>query len=221
MGTGLVRAGDAEVLLAVLDEARHDDPGPIVPWALLEGLQRLLACDQDVSYQRYDHRRGQALLLQSVAADGTREVVRSGPEGPAEPWARLLGRPPGDAREVVVPVPAPPGEVRRFLFVRSSGPPFDAADRRLLELLRPHLHEVWQDAERRRAGALPLSPREWEVLGLAGTGASTVEIADALWISVGTVRKHMEHIREKLGVHTIAAAAARALPFAPGGSDAG
>jgi len=39
----------------------------------------------------------------------------------------------------------------------------------------------------------------------------------ALWVSIGTVRKHTEHIRARLGVHTIAAAADRALPHAPGG----
>ncbi len=216
MATGHLRDGDGDLLLAVLDAARHDDPGPVVPWALLEGLQRLVRCDWDVGYQQRDDRRLPSLLLQFLAADGTREVLRSRPDGRAGPGFRpWRDRRPEVTDELVVPVPAPPGEVRRLLFLRSSGTPFEARDSRVLELLRPHLHEVWEDAERRRAGVLPLSPREWEVLALAGAGSSTVEIADALWISVGTVRKHMEHIREKLGVHSLAAAAARALPQAP------
>jgi DNA-binding CsgD family transcriptional regulator len=66
------------------------------------------------------------------------------------------------------------------------------------------------------AGVPPLTPREWEVLALAGAGLSTAEVAAALWISVGTARKHMEHIREKLRVHSIASAASKALPHAPG-----
>ena len=94
----------------------------------------------------------------------------------------------------------------------------------MLELLRPHLHEVWLDAERRRAGVPVLSPREREVLALAGAGLSTTEMAAALWISVGTVRKHMEHVRESFGVHTTRGgsrpgAAARAR--GPGRSPAG
>jgi DNA-binding CsgD family transcriptional regulator len=217
MGTGHVCTGDTQRLLAVLDAARQDDPGPIVPWALLEGLQRLVPCDRAVCWQKRDRHRMDSLLLQSVAADGTREVVRTD-DGVAIHRARPAGPVPTPREataELVVSLPAPPGEARRFLFVRSSGREFDARDRQVIELLRPHLHEVWLDAERRRAGVPALSPREWEVLALAGAGASTPEIAAALWISVGTVRKHMEHVREKLGVHTMAEAAASALPHGP------
>jgi DNA-binding CsgD family transcriptional regulator len=221
MGTGRLRGVDADLLLAVLDAARQDDPGPVVPWALLDGLQRLVPCDWDVSCQSQDHRTGHSLLLQMVAAGGTREVHRSGTGGPEGVswqlwWASACHRPQHDLDRVLMSMPAPPGEARRFLFLRPAAGPFDARDRRVLELLRPHLHEVWLDAERRRAGVPALSPREREVLALAEAGLSTTEIAAALWISVGTVRKHMEHVREKLGVHTIAAAAARALPHVPG-----
>lgn len=72
------------------------------------------------------------------------------------------------------------------------------------------------DAERGRAGVPRLSPREWEVLGLTAAGLSYAEVAAALFLSVGTVRKHMEHVRERLGVHSAAAAAIRAMPHAPG-----
>jgi DNA-binding CsgD family transcriptional regulator len=252
MGTGHLRDGDADLLLAVLDAGRHDDPGPALPWALLEGLLRLVPCDWDVSYQQHDHLRRQSLLLQFLAADGTRAVIRPGPDEPDDPfwrlwWSSICSWPQraGDLRSVVhtgdffgsdrarradpmhaevrpdvtaelmVSMPAPPGEARRILFQRSCGTPFSERDRRVLELLRPHLYEVWLDADRRRAGVPQLSPREWEVLALAAAGLSTADIGAALWISVGTVRKHTEHIREKLGVHSIAAAAARALPHEP------
>lgn len=82
-------------------------------------------------------------------------------------------------------------------------------------MLRPHLQEIWLDAERRRAGVPQLTPREWQVLGMAGAGLGYVEIASALFVSVATVRKHMEHVRERLGVHSVMAAAAVALPHAP------
>jgi len=229
MGTGHVRPGDADLVLAVLDAARNDDPGPALPWVLLEGMQRLVPCDVEISYQRHDRRR-HVLLVQAVAADGSRNLYEGGPQEDGDPfwqmwWFPTCGLPQlragpvhrGLTGELVLPLPAPPGESRSVVFLRSDGTPFDDRDHRVLELLRPHLQEAWLDAERRRAGVPRLSPREWEVLALAGAGLSTAEIAVALWVSVGTVRKHTEHIRARLGVHSIAAAAARALPHAPGG----
>src|SRR5262249_60544551 len=46
---------------------------------------------------------------------------------------------------------------------------------------------------------LPLSDREREVLSLLAAGERDQEIADALEISVRTVRSHLDRIREKTG----------------------
>lgn len=46
-----------------------------------------------------------------------------------------------------------------------------------------------------------LSEREMEILKLVANGLSGNEIADTVGISYGTVRKHMENIYIKLGVH--------------------
>jgi DNA-binding NarL/FixJ family response regulator len=54
-----------------------------------------------------------------------------------------------------------------------------------------------------------LSPREREVLGLIAQGLKNPEIARALFISPSTVKVHVRHIFEKLGVRTRAEAAAR------------
>jgi len=108
-----------------------------------------------------------------------------------------------------------PGAYRRIVLRRAEDRSFTERDRQILQLLRPHLHEAWLDAERRRACVPALTAREWEVLGLAGAGLSYPQIAAVLCISVGTVRKHMEHVRERLGVHSVRAAAALALPHAP------
>jgi len=78
--------------------------------------------------------------------------------------------------------------------------------------MRPHLHEVFLDAERRRHGIPQLSRREQEVLQLASQDYSNADIARKLFISVATVRKHMEHIFDRTGVRTRNAAAALALP---------
>lgn len=112
-------------------------------------------------------------------------------------------------------LPGPPGEARRFEFQREHGPPFGERDRQVLTLLRPHLVEICTQAEQRRNGVPRLSPREWEVLGMAAAGLSYAEIARVLFISTATVRKHMEHVRERLGAHSVAAAAAVAMPHAP------
>jgi DNA-binding CsgD family transcriptional regulator len=53
-----------------------------------------------------------------------------------------------------------------------------------------------------------LTPREREILDLVAEGRTNAEIAESLWISRGTVRKHLDNIYAKLGVHTRTAAAA-------------
>ena len=55
-----------------------------------------------------------------------------------------------------------------------------------------------------------LSPREIEVLELAGQGATNKEIADKLFISVGTVKNHVHNILEKLHLRNRAQIAAYA-----------
>jgi DNA-binding CsgD family transcriptional regulator len=56
-----------------------------------------------------------------------------------------------------------------------------------------------------------LTHRQAEILCLLVGGESTAEIAAALFISPSTVRKHCEHIYERLGVHSRTAAVAAAL----------
>jgi DNA-binding CsgD family transcriptional regulator len=58
-------------------------------------------------------------------------------------------------------------------------------------------------------GAAALSAREREVLALVRDGLRNAEIAEVLWVSPATVRKHLENIYEKLDVHTRTAAVAR------------
>lgn len=60
-----------------------------------------------------------------------------------------------------------------------------------------------------KASVLTLSPREKEVLSLLSQGMSNPEIGRALFISPVTVKVHVRHIFEKLGVRSRAAAALR------------
>ncbi len=57
----------------------------------------------------------------------------------------------------------------------------------------------------------PLTARELEVLRLMAKGTSTREIADALFISIATVRNHVQHILSKLDAHSKLEAVALAL----------
>ncbi len=49
--------------------------------------------------------------------------------------------------------------------------------------------------------SLGISDRELDVLDLLGKGHSNREIADKLFISVNTVKTHLAHLYEKLGVN--------------------
>lgn len=55
-------------------------------------------------------------------------------------------------------------------------------------------------------GQLGLTSREREILGWVARGKTNLEIAEILWLSPSTVRKHLENIYEKLGVHNRVAA---------------
>lgn len=66
------------------------------------------------------------------------------------------------------------------------------------------------DSELAQWLAEPLSPREQEVLTLVAQGLSNREVGERLYISVPTVKKHMENIHSKLYVRNRTQAVARA-----------
>ena len=65
-------------------------------------------------------------------------------------------------------------------------------------------------AEATRLASAALTPRETEVLSWIAKGKTNRDVADILGMSPRTVNKHLEHVFEKLGVETRAAAAALA-----------
>ena len=113
----------------------------------------------------------------------------------------------------------------RLEFDRSR-PTFTERERDVLDVLLLHLEQFRRHAVARRTPWLTLAtasdgltPREREVLELVAEGKTNAEIAALLWISPGTVRRHLENIFEKLGVHTrtaaVAAARSGAWPSCP------
>ena len=61
-----------------------------------------------------------------------------------------------------------------------------------------------------------LTAREREVLSWVAKGKTNPQIAELLWLSPATVRKHLENVYGKLGVSTRTAAVARFLGLADG-----
>jgi DNA-binding CsgD family transcriptional regulator len=101
----------------------------------------------------------------------------------------------------------------RAIVLERGGRNFTERDRTVLHLLRLHLSRIRLNAEFRRRhanGASRLTEREAEVLGWVARGKTNREISTILFVSPHTVRTHLEHVFEKLDVHTRTAAIAKA-----------
>jgi len=126
------------------------------------------------------------------------------PQGIEHFLTLFLPEPPGPSRG--------PGRTARLYLFRFSGPDFSERDRALLTLIRPHLHQAYLDAERRRAQGPGLTPRQAGLLRLVADGHTNAQIARRLGLSEGTVRTHLEHIYGRLQVSSRTAAVLRAFP---------
>lgn len=103
---------------------------------------------------------------------------------------------------------------RNFVLGRMSGD-FSDRDVAVLQLVAPHLARI-HELSRLRGALKPdnrerLTAREAEVLELVAAGLTNATIAERLWISPGTVKKHLDNVYAKLGVANRAAAVAGAI----------
>jgi DNA-binding CsgD family transcriptional regulator len=116
----------------------------------------------------------------------------------------------GIASAVAFPAVGPDGPVAVLSFY-SCEPRAPSAE--LVRTLTAIGRELGRFLSRRRAqlGPQPLSDREMQVLRLAAAGVSGPDIAVHLRISPATIKTHVEHIYEKLGVGDRVAAVAQAL----------
>ena len=130
-------------------------------------------------------------------------------------------RPLGVEHQLTVMIGSPPRGAGISIDRESGG--FSENERRLLHRLQPHLAAARSNAARfsqalsrsqsagpENAPAAPLdnlTGREREVLARIASGHTDAQIARALDISVGTVRKHVEHILGRLAVLSRTAAA--------------
>jgi DNA-binding CsgD family transcriptional regulator len=131
-------------------------------------------------------------------------IIAIDPHGALEP-ASAEARRLFDAYDVQAAI------VADWLSVRGTGPlTVGGADGMLvIDIDRRTDGDVLVLTERPGPAPAELTPREHEVLELVRDGLQNAEIAERLWVSPATVRKHLENIYEKLGVHTRTAAVAR------------
>ena len=117
-----------------------------------------------------------------------------------------------DGLSAGVAIPALSGEEVVAVVELCSQEPVELTDR-LMRLLTGVGYELGTFLSRRR-GELnppPLSPRQLEILQLVARGVSARDIAEQLVISPSTVKRHFEHVYERLGVSSRAAAVAQAM----------
>ncbi len=235
-------ASDWEHALDVLGEAAAVE-GPVpFPEPVLESLRRLVPCDV-VSYHEQPlgvpaiafagERRGEWTVEICDAEACYWHQDHLGPVDGARMLSDVLSLREYHRLELYQEAGEPLGvEYMMRLWLDSRGDrgarlefdrqsrDFQERDRAKLDLLLPYLKQFRRNAAaRRRAATAPrgepveVTPREREVLELVAEGRTNNEVARILWISPGTVRKHLENSYETLGVHSRTAAVA--LLFAP------
>jgi DNA-binding CsgD family transcriptional regulator len=159
-------------------------------------------CRYQLAYNDYSARRLSDVISQ-------RRLVRTRVYGE---WFRPFGL----AAELEIGLGSSRAHTYCVCLDRGKGD-YSLRDRAVLELVRPHLTRIREHAELRRAAgathadeAHGLTARETEILELVECGLTNAGIAERLWISPGTVKKHLDNIYAKLGVRS-RTAAARAL----------
>ena len=115
-----------------------------------------------------------------------------------------------DLRDVVqLGVGTSAGSVVQLFFDRQDRY-FDEADLTLLRMVEPAIRRLVRGCAGPPGFAVArLSRSEREVMALVATGASNREVAEELFVTVHTVRKHLENAYRKLGVTNRTAAARR------------
>ena len=230
-------ASDYEGVLAVLREADDVEESIAFSKPVLEALRRLVPCDV-VTYheglggeaglvsageprgwmpadyraacKRYWH---QDRLRPAMGARKVSDLLSTREFHRTELYQYAAG-PVGIADMFRLWLDSASGSGARLEFDRGRRD-FSERDRDVLDVLLPHLAQLRKRAVARQRASLPwtataekLTARERQILELVAAGLTTSAIAAELWISRGTVRKHLDNVFKKLGVHTRAAAVA-------------
>jgi DNA-binding CsgD family transcriptional regulator len=236
-----ISESDLRRLLELVDPARHGESGEFVPDSFLRDLPAVLGCDWATFHVMDPYRwEGSVQELVEDPLDKIPEVDELGRAAFWEAFCypqrsgdfvsvtrstdRLpgVGRGPcfdaylearGDTPGLAALVPLPPvGQVdRRLLLCRGDGSDFTDRDIDLLTLLRPHVVAMHQGHQAARSGVPRLTSRQRAILQQVAVGRTNRQVAHALVISEGTVRKHLENIYERLEVNSRTEALAKAM----------
>ncbi|TCN32152.1 regulatory LuxR family protein [Kribbella orskensis] len=233
---------DLAALRGLLDPDHVEDPGPALPWQLMEHLRELFHCDY-LELDRTESAAESLLFEQTLgeireyddemppephywehywSTDACNYPDRTGDlahvtrlsdflsdrEWRASPMYTDFGRV-GQVRGMSVYLPDGPRQLLRLMFWRGRGRDFDERDRLMLTLLRPHLVAAYRRVERRRRAPAALTARQLELLQYVAQGSTNAQIARRMRLSEGTVRTHLNHIYERLGVTSRTAAVTR------------
>jgi DNA-binding CsgD family transcriptional regulator len=237
-----VTGRDFDRVLRLVTDGYDDDADDVLPLSLLTGLKELIPCDVlssseldvgqhvtcavqelpgdddvgpddapfwahywDALACSYPDRTGDTRSITKLSDFYTDQEFRASPM-----YCDYLGQT-GMLREMMLCLRVGPGRTHRLLFWRGPGSDFTERDRALLILLRPHIVTAYRDGARRRE--MPqLTDRQWELLQLVAAGYTNAQIARRLSLSVGTVRKHLENIFERMSVSSRTAAVVKAFP---------
>jgi DNA-binding NarL/FixJ family response regulator len=184
----------------------------VKPLRAQEVLARLATHARNARITRLAREAVDVAGLGVVLADAQGRIAWRSPQ--AAQWLAAMDAPgPGQLPEALSAAlqsgQAQPVNMRdgRRLSVRNMGAATLGETMLLLELQREGSASTPADS---RLANAALTPRETEVLSWLAKGKTNKDIGDILGMSPRTVNKHLEHIFEKLGVETRAAAAALA-----------
>ncbi|WP_298012998.1 response regulator [uncultured Aquabacterium sp.] len=186
-----------------------------------EGYTVLVALDGPQALARLDVVTPDAILMDAMMPGWTGfetcQRIKAHPQGSAIPVIFMTGLSDtpdvvagfksGGVDYVVKPVRIEEVLARLDTHVRNA-----RTAREALRQVEAQAAESPSEAGHARVLDAALTPREMEVLTWVARGKTNRDIADILGMSHRTVNKHLEHIFEKLGVETRAAAAALASP---------
>ena len=219
----LLSARDQRILQSLL--AAEAVPGePLPDHAVFEQLNRLVPCDELGAVHADLHGRiDRALAVIPSGARGS-TVVRSLPtqqrtehDGPFYLGLMYWRDHPAQAEHCNNDLRAGDGlslgfrngsdAMVQYFFARDTQL-FRQRDLAVLAMLAPVLQRLARERPTPRLPAV-LTIAERRVLAHVAAGRTNAQIAETMCISVGTVRKHLEHAYRKLGVTSRVAAIAR------------
>jgi len=205
---------------------------------LRQGTMRAVAEPHDEIYDQLAPAFGQFMhqhpVIQHVAQTGSRAPLAISDFVPPSVFRRTglyneFFRPLGLMDQLSTTFISVPG-VRLVALALNRGAAFTERERAMVETLRPHLAVAHLNSTRFSQALnstgdpesldrlARLTDRQYELLQLIGAGYTNAQAAEALGIRVGTVKKHVEHLLERLGVETRLGAASLLLKSNGGGS---